>query len=155
MSARVPIRTELAAIGVEAVVEALLEAENGASEAPLLTPSQTGLPQSPVSADGIDWMSSHPEFLEAVSRGKAVRLKQWETAGLKSAQTQEGGNPGMIQFGLRNAGKEDWVDEKNVNLGGAVGTYDLSKLSLEQLRDLRQILGPLATVGDRQGDSEA
>jgi hypothetical protein len=101
------------------------------------------------------WMAKHPDFLEATSRGKAARLKQWETAGLKSAYTQEGGHPGMIQFGLRNAGKEDWVDEKNVNLSGAVGSYDLSKLPLEQLRNLRQILGPLADAGgDRQVDSE-
>lgn len=48
------------------------------------------------------WMAQHPEFLEATSRAKAAR---------------------QAMGGLRNAGKEDWVDEKNVKLSGAVGTY--------------------------------
>jgi hypothetical protein len=78
---------------------------------------------------------------------------------IKGAFTQEGGNATLIIFGLKNAGRapagqeDEWGEAKH---SGAVGNYDLSKLSLEQLRELRQILVPIAAgIGDRQGDSEA
>ena len=55
------------------------------------------------------WMAANPEFMEAVSRGKAARLLQWEKIGMSVAK--EGGGPGsstMIVFGLKNMGGDEW-----------------------------------------------
>jgi hypothetical protein len=116
-----------------------------------------------------EWMSVHPEFSLAVSAGKAARLAQWERAGMKAAFTQEGGNSTIIIFGLKNAGRagpgeeEEWADKTDVNLKGAIGTYDASKLaglSDEELAAFSAILARIATGvapsgGGEGGDSEA
>ena len=61
-----------------------------------------------------NWASEHPEFLAAVETGKAKRLRQWETALIDNAMTGGASNPGSIQFGVKNAGREDWVEQKEI-----------------------------------------
>ena len=51
-----------------------------------------------------DWTHAHPEFAEAVSAAKTRRLRQWETAAMKSAFTTEGGSPTTIIFALKKRG---------------------------------------------------
>jgi transposase len=62
-----------------------------------------------------NWMAENPEFLEAVSRAKALRLVHWEKAAMKVAMS--GGGPGtatVIVFGLKNMGSDDWSDTSKV-----------------------------------------
>lgn len=56
-----------------------------------------------------EWMSAHPEFSEAVSRAKALRLRDWETVALD--MRTKGGGPGgatITVFGLKNMGGDEW-----------------------------------------------
>ena len=109
-----------------------------------------------------NWMETYPEFFQAVSRGKAVRLRQWETAAMQGAYTQQGGNATLIIFGLKNAGRgsggeeSDWTEPpQDVKVSGAVGTYDLRKLDDDGLKRLETTLAAIAVTGrDTSGDSE-
>src|SRR5271170_7989693 len=86
-----------------------------------------------------EWMAVHPEFSEAVSRAKAKRLAKWELAAMKGAFTREGGNATLLIFGLKNAGRnpagqeDEWAEKSEVKHSGAVGSYDLSKLTDDEL----------------------
>lgn len=69
------------------------------------------------------WMDEHPEFLEAVSRGKAARLRDWE--GVALDMRTKGGGPGgatITMFGLKNMGAGEWdsAEKSEVNLSGKV-----------------------------------
>lgn len=73
------------------------------------------------------WAAENPEFSVALSRGKAARLRQWETAGLKAANTQFGGNATIIAFGLSNAGRgsagedDEWISKSTQEHTGKEG----------------------------------
>ena len=57
------------------------------------------------------WAAEHPEFSLAVTRGKALRLRDWETVALD--MRRNGGGPGgatITVFGLKNMGGEEWSD---------------------------------------------
>jgi len=53
-----------------------------------------------------------------------------ETAAMKSAFTQQGGNATLIIFGLKNAGRapageeDEWAEKSEVKHSGAIGTFD-------------------------------
>lgn len=69
-----------------------------------------------------EWMAEHPEFSEAVSRAKSVRLLHWERAALRVATA--GGGPGtatIIVFGLKNMGGDEWTDTTKTELSGPNG----------------------------------
>jgi hypothetical protein len=111
-------------------------------------------------------MAEYPDFLLAVSRAKAARLKQWETAAMNGAFTQNGGNATLIIFGLKNAGRnpagqeDEWAEKSEVKHSGAVGSYDLSKLSddeLERVAEAEAILERVAISarGGQGGAGEA
>lgn len=56
------------------------------------------------------WAEQHPEFLEALSRGKAKCAAWWEKTGRNVAATGDG-NASMVIFGLKNMGHGDWRDK--------------------------------------------
>ena len=98
-----------------------------------------------------EWIESHPDFSEAVSRAKGRRLLHWERAALNVAQ--KGGGPGtatIIVFGLKNMDADgDWRDKQEHEHTGANGgpirtesAVDLSGLSQDQLRALASIKLP-------------
>ena len=102
-----------------------------------------------------EWIANYPEFSQAVKEGKALRLRQWETANMKGGFTKDGGNPTLIIFGLKNAGADEWVDRAEVTYSGAVGTYDLSKLSDDELKSTIEVLKRASTnVGAAGGAGE-
>lgn len=68
------------------------------------------------------WIDAHHDFMEAVKRGKARRLYQWETSALRVAE--KGGGPGtstIIMFGLKNMGDGEWAEKTETKLVGADG----------------------------------
>ena len=70
-----------------------------------------------------NWTDEHPEFLAAVSRGKALRLRCWEKMGIDVAAKGTGG-PGastVIVFGLKNMGGDEWVDTSRREITGKDG----------------------------------
>lgn len=97
-----------------------------------------------------NWMREHPDFLEAATQGKALRLQAWEEIGLKVAK--EGGGTGsatIVVFGLKNMGGDEWADVQRSEVSGPGGApiqtaakIDLSALSEEQLRALASIRLP-------------
>lgn len=99
-----------------------------------------------------EWMTAHPEFSEAVSRGKACRLLHWERAALNVAA--RGGGPGtatVIVFGLKNMGGDEWSDtvrqEHSGPGGGALRVEtkpDLSGLDQAGRDALRTVLDQVA-----------
>ena len=88
------------------------------------------------------WKSRYPEFLLAVKRGKAKRLRQWETIALGVASGQIKGNAGVIALGLKNAGDGEWFagDYR------PPGAYDFSVLSDAQFASLGEILEVLTAT---------
>ena len=66
-----------------------------------------------------EWADVHPEFSEAVSRGKAKCAAWWETAGRNLALKGEG-NATMVVFGLKNMGADEWRDKQEVEHSGGV-----------------------------------
>ncbi len=65
------------------------------------------------------WAAEHPEFSEALSRGKAKAQAWWETNA--RALVTEGGSSAqstMIIFGLKNMSGTDWRDKQEVEHSG-------------------------------------
>ena len=80
-----------------------------------------------------EWTKVHPEFSEAVSRGKALRCRDWETVALD--MRTKGGGPGgatITMFGLKNMGGDEWSDTSRHEVsgpgGGAVQTEAVFRL---------------------------
>lgn len=64
-----------------------------------------------------EWAAVHPEFSEALSRGKAKCLAWWERTARTTAASGAG-SATMIVFGLKNMGEEDWRDKREVEHSG-------------------------------------
>lgn len=78
-----------------------------------------------------EWKSVYPEFSDSVAKGEAKRLFFWENLGLTCAQSSEG-NAGMIQFGMKNVGAEDWREKVEVTQNSTVTIRDeRSKIEAE------------------------
>lgn len=70
-----------------------------------------------------EWIDTHSDFSEAVTRAKAVRLRDWETVAIE--MRTKGGGPGgatITIFGLKNMGAGEWdsAEKSEVNLSGKV-----------------------------------
>lgn len=76
-----------------------------------------------------EWAERHPEFSEALSRGKAKCAAWWEKVGRSLAVTGDG-SATMVVFGLKNMGDGDWVDKRefehsgHMTLGSALDALD-------------------------------
>ena len=66
-----------------------------------------------------EWAEVHPEFSEAVSRGKAKCAAWWEAAARNLALTGAG-NATMCVFGLKNMGSDEWRDKQEVEHSGGL-----------------------------------
>lgn len=67
-----------------------------------------------------NWAEEHPEFLDALTRAKALRQVWWERVHRKCASTGEG-NAASIQFGLKNIAPDDYRDKVEQELSGPGG----------------------------------
>ena len=67
------------------------------------------------------WAETHPEFMEALTRGKAKCAAWWERVGRNLAVTGDGNAP-MVIFGLRNMAQDDWKDRKEMDHQSSDGT---------------------------------
>lgn len=70
-----------------------------------------------------EWAEQHPEFSEALSMGKAKRLRFWEQTAISVAAKGTGG-PGaasVITFGLKNMGGDEWSDTTKTEVTGRDG----------------------------------
>lgn len=56
-----------------------------------------------------EWQKQHPEFSDAVKRGRAKGALVWEARLAKLAETNTGNATGII-FGLKNRFPEEWKD---------------------------------------------
>lgn len=66
-----------------------------------------------------EWASVHPEFSEALSRGKAKCAAWWEKVGRNLACTGDG-NASMVIFGLKNMSDGDWRDKTETEHSGEI-----------------------------------
>jgi hypothetical protein len=76
-----------------------------------------------------EWIDAHPEFSEAVKRGKAGCAAWWEKQTRKLA-VDGGGNATLCIFGLKNMAAEDWRDKHELEHSGSV----ISKVEREIVR---------------------
>lgn len=68
-----------------------------------------------------EWADAHPDFSEALKKGKAKCAAWWEKQ-LRGIAT-EGGGPGSataVIFGLKNMASEDWREKQEVEHSGGV-----------------------------------
>ena len=87
-----------------------------------------------------NWMDEHPEFLDAVKRAKAARLRDWEANAIN--MRANGGGPGgatITIFGLKNMGGDEWSDTQRHEVTGKDGAplkSDMTvKVDPDTLRD--------------------
>lgn len=66
-----------------------------------------------------EWASEHPEFSEALSRGKAKCSAWWEKTGRDIASSGKGNAP-MAIFGLKNMAGDDWRDKQEIEHSGSI-----------------------------------
>lgn len=90
------------------------------------------------------WAAEHPEFLDALSRGKCKRALQWERMGIEIAKGN--GGPGastMVIFGLKNVGEGEWRDKQEVEHAGKDGgPMQVASMSADEFeRVARKIAG--------------
>lgn len=77
-----------------------------------------------------NWMSEHPEFLEAVNIAKAKCAAWWEKTGRALAR-DGGGNATLVIFGLKNMAGEDWREKQSIEHSGPDGGAIPSKITVE------------------------
>ena len=61
------------------------------------------------------WMKKHPEFADAVARGKRKGALVWEELNLRIARTGVG-NSSSVTFGLKNRVPDEWKDKQEVDM---------------------------------------
>lgn len=66
-----------------------------------------------------NWKNAHPEFLEAVKRGRAKGVRVWEDRLMDNAKSGTGNATSCI-FGLKNRASEDWRDKTEQELSGTL-----------------------------------
>lgn len=76
------------------------------------------------------WMDEYPEFLYAVTRGKAKCAAWWETVARANAVTGDG-NATLTVFGLKNMGADDWFDKREVDVKSSDGSMSPHGKSLD------------------------
>lgn len=64
-----------------------------------------------------EWMAVHPEFSEAVKKGKAACAVWWESANRANALSGQGNATSCI-FGLKNMAPDEWRDKHEVEHTG-------------------------------------
>jgi hypothetical protein len=69
-----------------------------------------------------NWGNEHPEFFEAVTRGKAKQLLWWESAARKIADGKGGPGASTITiFGMKNCGGGEWKETREYRHSGPNG----------------------------------
>lgn len=61
-----------------------------------------------------NWGAEHPEFLEAIGRGKAACARWWEELAREGADGTRKVHPSLVMFGLKNMAAEDWREKQEV-----------------------------------------
>lgn len=67
-----------------------------------------------------EWIDTHYEFSEACRKGKAKCAAWWEKIARSNAE-KGGGNAAIINFGLKNMGREDWRERHEIEHSGPNG----------------------------------
>lgn len=81
------------------------------------------------------WADAHPEFMEALTRGKAKCAAWWERIGRNLAVTGDGNAP-MVIFGLKNMGADDWADKQSFEHSGPNGKPIQTETRNQSIDDL-------------------
>ena len=108
------------------------------------------------------WIAKHPSFSENYARAQADRVVAWseeivDIADNSKADTQRAKlRVDTRRWLMSKMDPKKYGDRQEHRHSGHVGTYDLSKLSDDELDRLESILGPLAVSGGGEGgESEA
>lgn len=109
-----------------------------------------------------EWAKVHPQFSDAIKRGRAAGQHKWETR--LSKQAEEGsGNTAAIIFAMKNLYKDDWADRIVNEHTGANGgpiqnqTFNIDPEKLKDMSDdelvaLERAIGKLQRgPGDGEG----
>jgi len=80
-----------------------------------------------VSRQTVDaWTKVHPEFLDAVMRGRALGAFIWEERLGKLADSGVG-NANAIIFGLKNRQGDDWRDKTETEHSGGLDVHHINR----------------------------
>jgi hypothetical protein len=102
-----------------------------------------------------EWTRVHPDFSDAVARGKAARLKFWEKLGIEVAQTGGNGSQAtMVIFGLKNMGSDEWRDKQEVTHSGQLSLTSLVEASMKTIegRIIEPDQNPNLETSDKPND---
>ena len=78
-----------------------------------------------------EWMEKHPEFSEAVNKGKAKCAAWWEKKGREGAAGLAQVNPTLVIFGLKNMAGDDWRDRKDIDHTSSDGTMSPKEIIIK------------------------
>lgn len=94
-----------------------------------------------------EWRNRFPDFREAAERGKAARLKTWESKAMDFAFGRtEKGNAAVLLRGLAKASPEEW-QEAPIELKGSVGVFDAAKFAQLTDDELERLESLLTKIG--------
>jgi hypothetical protein len=88
-----------------------------------------------------EWMSKHPEFSEAVSRGRSMRLVPWEE---KLMKCERGAEVAATIFALKNCDPEEWREVRYATFDHNVKIETLSDEQLLAIASGRRDAAPTA-----------
>ena len=97
-----------------------------------------------------NWMEQHPEFLEAVKRGKARCAAWWERKGREGAAGESQVNPTLVIFGLKNMAPDDWRDKQEHDHRSGDGSMTPKGIDASQLSDaaLQELMNARSSESD-------
>ena len=88
-----------------------------------------------------DWIGKHPEFSDAVSRARSMRLVPWEEKLLKC---EKGADVAATIFALKNADPEEWREVRYATFDHNVKIETLSDEQLLAIASGRRDAAPTA-----------
>jgi hypothetical protein len=106
-----------------------------------------------------EWKREHPEFFDAISRGKAKQLLWWERAAQNVASGNGGpGASSMVMFCLRNIDSGEWKDTRELRHAGPnaepVRTIDATMTAQEAIEAYQAMLraSQPVMIDDQRGE---
>lgn len=72
------------------------------------------------------WITTHPEFSEAVKTGQAAATLWWENRARDVARGQDG-NPTIVIFGLKNRAADQWRDKTETEHSGGLTVSKITR----------------------------
>lgn len=105
-----------------------------------------------------EWEQKHPEFADALNRGRDAAAAWWESCAIRLARDKDADSAPMVIFGLKNRVADEWRDVNRTEHTGKDGGPIQSEDVTADAADFTSRLARLAAAsgaGTASGDDPA